>query len=359
MKNTSQSLIIFSVCALLFLEAAPGVSAFQAVLLPDQSLIVTHGEVLGKEDDVLKSFRSGSNSSTNTSPQNEMTPDAHKRFEADYIKSNNITTEQVKARDESLEAERTKTAKTKASPAISRQSVQYKRIKLNVEGNKGKLEVLERTQSATGSVQRLEPKNSEPETDGQKYEDRFMKLELVNAANRPQATSAAGVPRRIEDNNAGPGVQESQVDRNITIQTPPFQDSPTQLEIKSRDTRSFIQPGSSVTVDPKTNDISVSDKKGQDRPLLRLPDQAFQELTNQGAVFPDRYDEAKENLTILTKDDGSVVYRTEVTNQRRLFGFIPYAVKVSHEVNDQTGEVTTQDVQDSSFFSRFRKLLGQ
>lgn len=282
--------------------------AFQATLLPDQTLKVTQGQVLGKEDD---------------------------RSKPPEVKS----------------AEKP----SSASPALPAVSAANKLIRLSVEENRGKLELIEKSKVASRSA--VLPEKSEKEVENEvethkdgEFEDRFVKLELVNAARFSSASSDTG-------RKAG-GVVPTE-DNRVIIQTPPSQPAPQQLEIESRQTRSLIQPGSDVLVDPKTNRINVTDLSGQQQPLQRLPDQAFQELTNQGIVFPEKYDEAKANLIIKTKDDGTVVYYTEVTDERKLFGFIPYEVKIAHEVDDKTGEVMSSEVKDLSIFGRVRQLFGQ
>lgn len=362
MTKSTQTALILSVGSVLFLKSAPSTQAFQAVLLPDQSLKVTHGQVLGKDDQ----------NSGNGSAQKAMSPEEYKKYEAEYIKAKGITAEQIKARDEKVAAEKAKSLKNGVTPALPSQSVVDKKIRISVENNKGKLEVLDRDKvgSLSGKPKQpvLKPK-VEDDDHGDEFEDSFVKLELLNAANRPQGNSDDGQTRSSLQNRQGenrgsddrnkPEDNGRPDDNNVTIQTPPSQDIPTQLEIESRQTRSLIEAGSNVTVDPRTNEITVSDKRGEDRTLQRLPDQAFEDLTAKGVVFPDRYDEAKANLIIQTKEDGSVVYHTEITDDRKLFGFIPFKVKVAHEVNDQTGEVTTQDIQDTSFFGRFRTLIGQ
>lgn len=298
--------------------------AFQAVLLPDQTLKVTQGQVLGKEDDRTSS----SDDKASDKPSSESPVTAERKGSS---------------------------SRSSASPALPAVSAANKKIRLSVEENRGKLELVEKSKVASRSSVSSEKREVEIENEVEThsdgvFEDRFVKLELVNAAR--STTPSAATYRKQED-------FVKMEDNRVIIQTPPSQEVPTQLEIESRQTRSLIQPGSDVLVDPKTNQINVTDLSGQEQPLQRLPDQAFQDLTTQGVVFPEKYDEAKANLIIRTKEDGSVVYYTEVTDDRKLFGFIPYKVKVAHEVNDATGEVQSSEVQDTSLFGRFRQLLGQ
>lgn len=293
MKNFAQATAVTSLFGLVFATTAGNAHAFQATLNPDQTLRVTHGKVLGEQD-------------TNTGT---------------------VAKPSIPYRDTRV--------KTGVNPVLPTQSVVNQKIRMSVEDNKGKMAVLDKKQMASPSTSA-----AGAPVPVEEFEDRFMKLELINPANRRTATSPGEV-------------------QNVVIQTPPSQEQPTQLEIESRSTRGLVQPGSNVTVDPRTNEITVSDRQGIERVLVRLPDQAFQEMTAQGAVFPENYDEAKANLTIETTDDGKVVYRTQITNQRKLFGLVPYQVKIAHQVDDVTGEVVSQELPDQSMFGRFRRLIGQ
>jgi len=347
MKKLVQLTSVTTVLAILLFDTATTASAFQAKVTPDLKLRVTHGQVLGDDD------------TAGTQTQKTMSAEEYKKFEADYIKSKNISPEQVKQRDERVAAERSKSGKSGVNPILPSQSVEDKKIRMSVEAYKGKMEIFDKKSMSSPSSKREKGTTSGTDANNkpnEQFEDRFVKLELINAANRPQATSPGEV---LRPDSRPRGVDPDLINRNVIIQTPPSQENPSQLEIESRNMRGLVQPGSNVTVDPRTNEITITNKQGEERVLLRLPDQAFQDMTSQGVVFPENYDEAKANLTIQTTEDGKVVYRTEVTNQRRLFGLLPYQVKVAHEVDDETGEVLTQELPDQSFFGRFRRLIGQ
>lgn len=285
-----------------FLGKAFPVLAFQAVLESNQVLRITQGEVLGETDNAT------------------------------------LTEEQRRAEEARQQG---KLDTIKAVPTIMNSTVRQnepkipvtdKKIRMKIEDDKGKMEIVE-SKNASGSTT-------------QEFEDRYVKLQLLpTGTSRPQSTPAPGTTPRPT--------------APVIIQNSPIDANRDQLEIYSQDMRGLVEPGTELIVNPATNTISISVGDGDERPLNRLPDQAFQELTVQGAVFPEQYDEAKANLTLRTKDDGSVIYYTEITEERPVLGVIPRKMRRAYELNDQTGEIVTRRLPDESLLGRVLRVLGQ
>lgn len=344
-----------STAFLLALTLPPSVTAFQATLGEDRVLRVTHGAVLGDED------RRG--------------PAANSGQDIDRRGNTPASLNQPRP------------VLPNQASGVAKEAVQLnnREVKLKVEEGKGRLEV--RSKNASPGAKPLE-----------KFEDRYVRLELSRPASparqdireraeiqqqqldqRQDARQDAlrdaqevrqdGIDARQEDrqefrqelrDNRQDRRQDRQEDRqefreNFVIQTPPSSTNPGRLELESQGTRAPLPSGAEVTVDPSTTSVTVTGPNGQSRVLNNLPDQAFERIRERLNVAPEKYDQLRSNLVMRTNDDGTISYVSEITEQRRAFGFIPVPVKKTVSVDDQTGQVSEQE-QPINFWGR---LLGR
>lgn len=212
------------------------------------------------------------------------------------------------------------TVRTTAQEAVP---MRGNELKLSVEEGHGKLTVQPRSASRSGQ-----------QPVGQ-FEDKYMRVEIP----RPSGATGAG--------------------DKVTIQTPPREMNPSNLEIEAGGMRAPIPRGSEVTIDPNTNSISITNQNGNIHELNNLPDQAFEKIRERLTVDPAKYDDIRSNLVMTNNDDGSITYTTEVTEQRKAFGILPFEVKTEYQVDDQTGLVTTTEKPATSFWGRLLQRFGQ
>lgn len=304
MQKTSLSFVVFSSFLLAALAIAPTADAFQAKVLPNQVLELTYGKVLGDSDTTveLKDDRI------------EIQPEGKK------VLPNVVN--------------------TTAKEALQ---LRNNELRLKVEDGKGKLEVQPRGGNSGQSMN--SGRGSSPSTgmrppEGkpvEQFEDRYMRLEMPRPAS-PGAQRPAGT---------------------VTIQTPPRQNNPANLELEAGGMRAPLPPGAEFTVDPETSSITITNPNGTTHELTNLPDQAFERIRERLTVDPTKYDEVRSNLIMTNNDDGTITYKTEVTEEKKAFGLIPLQVKTEYKVNDATGEVTSAEVQTDSFFGRLLRRFAR
>ena len=53
-----------------------------------------------------------------------------------------------------------------------------------------------------------------------------------------------------------------------------------------------------------------------------------------------------------TTDDGEVYYTTQATQYKRLFGLFPRQIETEIKLDDETGQVSTEELPASTYFSQ-------
>lgn len=118
------------------------------------------------------------------------------------------------------------------------------------------------------------------------------------------------------------------------------------VELKSRESKAILKnPLATITIDDN-NEVKVVKPNGEEHVLNFLPDQAVERIKE----VADRIEES--DIAIETRDNGDVVYSTNATEQRRLFGLFNRPIETKVELNDSTGEVRKTDIPATSFLGR-------
>lgn len=149
--------------------------------------------------------------------------------------------------------------------------------------------------------------------------------------------------------------RRNRTEEKIEIRNQQREDGTQEFQFESRSVQARLN-GAEFILDPETNEVTVVTPSGEEKVLTHLPDQAIARMQERGffdsvpGIDPEQVD-----LSIETKEDGRVVYSTVVEKEERLFGLFPRTVETKLELNDETGEVTEERVQQRSFLGR---LLG-
>jgi len=133
-------------------------------------------------------------------------------------------------------------------------------------------------------------------------------------------------------------------------------DGTNEFEIESGAIKAKLK-SAEFTIDPATNEVKITTPNGESHTLIHLPDQALQQmLTTNKLANADEIDQSQ--LSLETKDDGSVVYKAKVTNKRKILGFIPFNYESEVELNDADSQITSQPT-DTSFIGQLLFRLSR
>ncbi|HCC84097.1 MAG TPA: hypothetical protein DEP87_00195 [Candidatus Pacebacteria bacterium] len=152
------------------------------------------------------------------------------------------------------------------------------------------------------------------------------------------------------------GEERREKPEKLKIKIETADDGESEIEFESADIKAKLNSGE-FTIDPSTKALSITTPLGETRQLMHFPDQAMQQFKDAGLVDTDD-SQSRAELTIETQDDGSVVYKTKVTETKKFLGFIPFEVENEVELKDETGETSVTPT-DNSFFNQFRLMFSQ
>ena len=78
-----------------------------------------------------------------------------------------------------------------------------------------------------------------------------------------------------------------------------------------------------------------------------------------GLLVTDGLVAGDEELTLEAKDDGSVVYSKKVKKTKKILGMFNREIETEVELDDQTGQVTEEEVPASSALGRWLNSLAR
>jgi hypothetical protein len=129
------------------------------------------------------------------------------------------------------------------------------------------------------------------------------------------------------------------------------------LELKARHVTAKLSQGASFNLDPETNQVTITTPSGEEHILYHLPDQAILRMQEVGLL--SQTDEGEEvEAEIEITEDGDLIYQVEDDQHRRFLGLFPREVPVEIELDDDTGEVSEQAVEDRALFQRLLDRLS-
>lgn len=132
------------------------------------------------------------------------------------------------------------------------------------------------------------------------------------------------------------------------------------LELKSKQVRAELKQGAEFKIDPETQLVTVITPSGNEHTLNHLPDQAVEKMSATGLFDATQLtdkteadaEETEAPVKIETTDDGEVYYTTQATQHKRLFGLFPRQVETEVKLNDETGQVSTEELPAPTYFSQ-------
>jgi hypothetical protein len=124
------------------------------------------------------------------------------------------------------------------------------------------------------------------------------------------------------------------------------------LELKSRNAKAALKNGAEFTLDPITNEVTITTPSGEEHTLNHLPDQAIERMETAGLFFGIS-DDAEKEIEVETNEGGELVYKKKDKIEKRIFGMFPRQVDSEIVLNDVTGEVTEVELAGDSIFEQF------
>lgn len=150
--------------------------------------------------------------------------------------------------------------------------------------------------------------------------------------------------------------RRERLDEKIEIESQTDKDGNRELEFRSRAVKAKLS-GAEFSVDPETNEVTVTTPNGNEHTLTHLPDQAIERLKAAGVIDPEtETDGEREELEVKTKEDGRVVYAAKVNKMKRLFGLIPRQVETQVELDDDSGEIEESEVAANPYARLLNRL---
>ena len=126
------------------------------------------------------------------------------------------------------------------------------------------------------------------------------------------------------------------------------------LELRSRNVAAKLQ-GASFELNSETNEVILTTPSGQEHILQHLPDQALDRMKKLGAL--DQFAQVDE-IELATTADGEILYKAKASKTKKLLGIFNRQVDIEVVVDDQTGDVTENEVPAESGFARFLDRLS-
>lgn len=150
--------------------------------------------------------------------------------------------------------------------------------------------------------------------------------------------------------------QERKTRQNETIELRSQIDAyqKTRLELLSRTTKAKLSTGSQFEVNSESNQVMIATPSGT-YVLEHLPDQAVARMEQLGLSLEAL---SREEMTIGTNAQGELVYRTQNTRRKRVFGLFPREVTTIVELNDATGEVKESTLPAPSLWAQFLNAVS-
>lgn len=272
--------------------------------------------------------------------------------DAGYVLGENdeATTEDAQERAQALELRRKSEAALKEAMKQQRENTKPIRptltnknteIRVTTEGREAKT-FLE-TKQASQSGKPKPPRVEEVQSSG------AVRMQLPQTLKLPDSEKL-----REKSSSASQALRERSERRDeiLELKSDINEQGEAQLELESREVRAKIM-NSDVVVNPANNDVALASAPGQlRRRLNHLPDQAIERIKELIELKTSENGETPE-LELETKEDGSVVYTTNATRRKKLFGFINRDVETKVELNDETGEITETEIPPVSAWERF------
>jgi len=358
----NKKIALLAICTIALLGYVQPTQALTVIINDNGTMQVREGRVLG--DDTEQEDEQ-ENESENESQQKQ---EEEKKESEDRSEDKSAETQREAAKQEAERVretskqvfEKKREAAKKVQEKVTEKKAALKEIKsIKTQENK-QLKVKNKEQSTEVTIEDKELDDSESS-----YFRNLEKLDAQDVDIELPAGSEIGREDTEKSLDDSAEVENEQIKRvkaerrarndTLEIKTQTNDNGEQEIEIESGTIKAKLNVAEFV-VDPSTKDVVVTTKNGETHTLVHLPDQALLQMEFAGLLNADDT-LAKSNLSIETREDGTVVYKTKRIDKRRLFGFIPFEVEDEVELNDTDSTVTVEPT-DTSMFGKLLMNLS-
>ncbi len=338
-KSLQHTLLIVS----LFILAAQPVNALSIIVNENGAMSLHEGKVLGEDSDSQDEVESENESEDSNEDTSDNKAEEQAREQAKKQAENTREAEK-RAAEKRLEQSRV----LKTVPAG-----QTKQLKINNTQRKTEVLIENKLKALKTGKTNLETINNQDQ-----IETDSLTIELPA---RQEPTFETGLDsddtNGEAENEQIKKIKKERQERQdkIEIKSQLNDDGTREIEIESATVKAKLK-SSQFVVDPATNSVTITTPSGQTHTLIHLPDQALQQMTEAGLITSGDPATTQSELTVETKEDGTVVYKTTVRKQARLLGLIPYEFEDEIELNDADSQIITKPVDTSFIDSILRRL---
>ncbi len=344
MHKTARALTI---SLIVFLLTAYPVSALSILIDSNGSISISQGQVLGDDSDSDKS-------------ENEK--EDEKEDESEDEVENEESADEKQAEEQKKAAENTRESAKRANERKLEQvkelrnvrASENKRLKVR-QDSRGTEVMLENRDEAAGraaegmkKLERIEAQDLNIELPAdQRFENEVENEIREEIGDRPdgQEDSARLVEVKRE--------RERRTDK-VEIKSKIEDDGRTEFELEAGSVKAKLR-SAEFTVDPETHEVRIVTSSGQEQLLVHLPDQALERMTEL-ASLREGNNVAESELRVETNAEGRVVYKTKMTETRKVLGFIPVQFHSEVELEDGTSELRLKSADDSAMNRLLRAM---
>lgn len=185
----------------------------------------------------------------------------------------------------------------------------------------------------------------------ERVEERAKRMELrADSESSPAGDQKSAEEIREERRNRKEEKIEIRAQRN--------ENGEQEFEFESRLVKAKAR-GAEFVLDPETNNVTVITPSGNEHVLTHLPDQAIIQLQASGIIDTQSLIDGTSELEIETTEDGRVVYKAKTKKPKKIFGIFRREIETEVELDDQTGQVTEEEVVSDSFFGRLLNSMAR
>lgn len=348
MQKNFLPVLIASTLLLLLAQPAKALS----IQIDDQGQIQFFaGQVLGKDSEEAEKKETES-SDDDSKDDDDAADEVEQEIEhAPEVESEHARPEPEKPREVPRAEKKSEDKKPEPRKVLKNITTKENKL-LKIKNNREKAEVFLEQKAGKPTPQQRKPENGSEEVTGSESFD--IKLPVNQ---KPELRERSEDEKKaINEVIAKIKRERSERRDSLEFKSKINDDGTNELEIESGAIKAKLK-SSEFAIDPATNEVKITTPNGTEHTLIHLPDQALQQMiATKKLEATDEIDQSE--LTLETKDDGSVVYKTKVTNKRKIFGFIPFNYESEVELNDADSEITSEPT-DKSFIGQLLFRLSR
>lgn len=142
------------------------------------------------------------------------------------------------------------------------------------------------------------------------------------------------------------------IEEKIELRNKQGVDGDQELELETKGISATLK-NADFEYDQETGILSVTTKNGEVHELNHLPDQAIEKImANRGEELN------KDEVEIEVNDDGTTEYKVNATKKTKLFGLISRKINTQIVLNDDTGEITENEIENTTVLGKLLDNLS-